>query len=306
MIGRVVEIAEDGRHLSLHRGFMVVSAEGGEVGRVPLDDVAVLLANGHGLSYSNNLLLALAERGASVVLCGRNRHPAAWLWPLAGNYEQSGRMLAQSEAPRPLMKRLWQALVVAKIHNQAAVLDLVGKPGAGVRALASRVRSGDPRNLEAQAARRYWPLLMGPEFRRERKEPGINALLNYGYTVLRAGVARAVAAAGLHPSLGIHHVTRTDPLILAADLMEPFRPLVDLAVVRLAGGEEPALDRDAKAALAGVLLADMQTARGTTPLITCLERLAYSLAMAYENRQPVLDLPLAPLPLDAASLGRAR
>lgn len=306
MIGRVVEIAEDGRHLSLHRGFMKVENGGEEIGRVPLDDIAVVLANAHGITYSNNLLLALAERGAAVVLCGRNHQPAAWLWPVSGNHVQTKRMQAQIGSSRPLANRLWQALVVAKIHNQAAVLDLEGKPSGGVRALARKVRSGDPRNIEAQAARRYWPLLMGSDFRRDRAAPGVNALLNYGYTVLRAGVARAVAADGLHPSIAVHHRTRTDPLCLASDLMEPFRPIVDLVALRLAGRGIDDVTPDAKAMLAGILVADMQTGRGTTPLATCLERLAYSLAVAFETGQAKLDLPLAPLPLDAAALATAR
>ena len=304
MIGRVVEIAEDGRHLSLKRGFMQVKADGAEVARVPLDDIAVVLANAHGLTYSNNLLVALAERGVALALCGRNHSPVAWLWPVAGHHAQTARMAAQISATRPLGKRLWQALVCAKIAQQAAVLAAVGKPSGGVAALARRVRSGDPKNVEAQAARRYWPLLLGPDFRRDRGLPGINALLNYGYTVLRAGTSRAVVAAGLHPSLGVHHRTRTDPFCLASDLMEPFRPLVDLAASRLADAGVDDVTPEAKTVLAAVLSADLQTSRGTTPLATCLERLAASLAQAYENGQPSLDLPSGMLPLDAARVGR--
>ena len=305
MIGRVVEIAEDGRHLSLKRGFMQVRAGGAEVARVPLDDIAVVIANAHGLTYSNNLLVTLAERGVAMVLCGRNHSPAAWLWPVAGHHAQTARMGAQVSATRPLGKRLWQALVCAKIAQQAAVLAAAGKPSGGVAALARKVRSGDPANVEAQAARRYWPLLMGPEFRRDRTLPGVNALLNYGYTVLRAATARAVVSAGLHPSLGLHHRTRTDPFCLASDLMEPFRPLVDLAVARLADAGTDDVTPEAKGALAAVLSADMQTSRGTTPLATCLERLAASLAQTYENGAPALDMPAGLLPLDAARLGRS-
>src|SRR5690606_25352976 len=185
MIGRVVEIAEDGRHLSLHRGFLVVEAGGAELGRVPLDDIAVVVANAHGITYSNNLLIALAERGASVVLCGANHHPAAWLWPFEGHHAQTARMIAQLGARRPLAKRLWQIVVQAKIGQQRAVLQALGRPAGGFLLLARQVRSGDPENIEARAARRYWRLLFGDDFRRDRAEPGVNALLNYGYTVLR-------------------------------------------------------------------------------------------------------------------------
>lgn len=305
MIGRIVEIASDGRHLSVKRGFMLVEADGVEAARIPLDDIAVVLANAHGLSYSNNLLVTLAERGVMVVLCGANHAPVAWLWPIAGHHAQTERMLAQARIGRPLSKRLWQALVVAKVTQQAAMLDIAGKTSGGVAALARKVRSGDPENIEAQAARRYWPLLMGRDFRRDRATPGVNALLNYGYTVLRAATARAIAAAGLHPSLGLHHRTRTDPLCLASDLMEPFRPLVDIAAYRLSQDGADDLTPEVKSVLAQVPSIDMRTSRGVTPLSTCLERLAQSLARACEGGEPRLDLPAAPLPLDAARLGRA-
>lgn len=296
MIGRVVEIAEDGRHLSLARGFMTVEAEGREIGRVPLDDIGVVIANAHGVSYTNNLLVKLAEKGASVVLCGANHSPVAWLWPIAGNREQAKRMRAQVEATRPLEKRLWQTIVRAKVEQQGAVLAAVGRPAGGFRLLARAVKSGDPENVEAQASRRYWPLLMGEDFRRDRSLPGANALLNYGYTVLRAATARAIVAAGLHPSLGIQH--QGNPLCLADDLMEPFRPMVDLMAFRLLGQGVAEVTPEAKRSLAGLTAADMRTARGTTPLATCLERLATSLAQSFETGKPDLELPIAPLPLE--------
>ena len=305
MIGRVVEIAEDGRHLSVHRGFLVVKGEGTELGRVALDDIGMVIANAHGITYSNNLLVALAERGAGLVLCGGNHLPVAWLWPVAGHHVQAARMGAQIEAPRPLRKRLWQILVRAKIGQQLAVLDVLGKPTGGFDLLARRVRSGDPENVEAQASRRYWPRLMGEEFRRDRSLGGVNALLNYGYTILRSATARAVVGAGLHPSIGLHHHNQYDSMRLADDLMEPFRPLVDLACVRLvvAGREE--VTAESKRVLAGVLLHDMHTERGTTPLETCLSRLAVSLVRAFEDRCVKLELPLSLRPLDLSDLGRA-
>lgn len=300
MIGRIVEIAEDGRHLSLDRGFMTVETKGREIGRVPLDDIGVVLANAHGISYTNNLLTKLAERGAAVVLCGANHSPVAWLWPVIGHHEQSKRMRAQIEATRPLEKRLWQTVVAAKIEQQGAVLEAVGRPAGGFRLLAREVRSGDPQNIEAQASRRYWPLLMGEDFRRERALPGANALLNYGYTVLRAATARAIVSAGLHPSLGIHH--QGNPLCLADDLMEPFRPMIDWVVFRLIGRGTSEVTPEAKKNLAAIAAADMRTARGTTPLATCLERLAASLAGSFESGKPALDLPIAPMPLEMPAL----
>lgn len=110
MIGRVVEIAQDGRHLAADRGFLTVSAEGDEVGRIPLDDIGVVIVNAHGVTYSNNLIVRLAERGAGVVVCGANHNPVAWLWPVVGHHDQANRMRAQMDASKPLNKRLWQGI----------------------------------------------------------------------------------------------------------------------------------------------------------------------------------------------------
>lgn len=298
MPGRVVEIAEDGRHLSVSRGFLVVEADRQELGRVPLDDVGCLLINAHGVTYTNNVLLALTERGAGMVLCGANHSPVAWVWPIVGNHAQSARMRAQLEAGRPLCKRLWQTIVQAKIEQQRAVLEALGRRSEGFRLLARQVKSGDPENIEAQAARRYWPLLFGSDFRRDRSLPGVNSLLNYGYTVLRSATARAVVTAGLHPSLGLHHRNRVNDMCLVDDLMEPFRPVVDLITVRLIGEGTETVTPEAKRGLAGLTSADMRTEQGTTPLATCLERLAISLGQAYESGEPALALPLTPLPLE--------
>ena len=295
MIGRVIEIASEGRHLSRHRGLMTVSKDRVEEGRVPLDDIAVLLCNAHGLTYSNDLMVELAQRGVAVVLCGANYLPVAWLWPLEGHHIQARRMRCQLEASLPLRKRLWQALVKAKIIQQGMVLGLMGVPGDGVTELAQRVRSGDPDNVEAQAARRYWLMLFDDTFRRERFGPMPNPFLNYGYTVLRAAMARAVAAAGLHPSLGIHHSNRTNSMCLVDDLMEPFRPMVDYAVAGLTADGWDQMTPEVKRALVDVLAMDMATERGTTPLQTCLERAAQSLAQSFENGKPALILPGPPL-----------
>ena len=291
MIGRVIEIASEGRHLARYRGLMTVSADGVEDGRVPLDDIGVLLCNARGLTYSNDLLVELARRGVAVVLCGGNYLPVAWLWPLDGHHIQVLRMRCQLEASLPLRKRLWQAVVKAKIGQQELVLKMLGKSGGGLDGLARRVKSGDSDNMEAQAARRYWPLLFGPDFHRERFGEMPNPLLNYGYTVLRAATARAIATAGLHPSLGIHHHNRYDAMCLVDDLMEPFRPAVDYAVVRLVESGCAEVTSESKRTLAGVLATDMRTERGTTPLETCLERAAQSLAQSFEEKRVELLFP---------------
>jgi CRISPR-associated protein Cas1 len=231
MIGRIVEVADDRRHLFMSRGFMVVQDTEGErkeLGQVPLDDIAAVIANAHGLSYTNNLLVALAERGAPFVLCAANHNAVGMLLSLDGNHYQAKRIEAQIAANQPTHKRLWAAIVRSKLEQQAAALEAVGKPIAPLAALVAKVKSGDPENLEAQGAKRYWCLLFGDSFRRDQEAGGINSLLNYGYTVLRAATARAVVAAGLHPSIGLHHSNDSNAMRLVDDVMEPFRPVIDL------------------------------------------------------------------------------
>ena len=203
MIGRVIEVAGEDQHLDRSHGFMTVAKDDAEQARIPLDDIGVLLCNARGLTYSHSLLTALVERGVAVVLCGPKYLPVAWLWPLEGHHVQALRMSQQLEASQPLCKRLWQTVVRAKIAQQRHALTLLGVPAAGFAAMARRVKSGDPENVEAQAARRYWPLLFGNDFRRKRFGPMPNPFLNYGYTVAacRRG---ACCRRGRSPSLVGH------------------------------------------------------------------------------------------------------
>jgi CRISP-associated protein Cas1 len=298
MVGRVVEIETDGRHLAIDRGFLTVSERGAEIGKVPLDDIAAVIANAHGLTYSNNTLVQLSSRGVPIVLCGANHMPAAIVWPVDAHHVQTGRMNDQIAAGVPLKKRLWAQLVRAKILAQAATLDAIGSQSSGFFLLTRKVRSGDPDNVEAEAARRYWPLLLGSDFRRDKGGGGINGLLNYGYAVLRAGVARAVMAAGLHPSFGLKHSNRSNPMVLVDDLMEPFRPTVDREVCRLVRDGAREVNRDTKVALARIMVLDLPTELGLSPLMVCAERLTQSLVRAFAGNGDKLDLPLPAKPLE--------
>lgn len=304
MIGRIVEVADDRRHLFMSRGFMVVQDTAGdrkELGQVPLDDIAAVIANAHGLSYTNNLLVALAERGAPFVLCAANHNAVGMLLSLNGNHYQAKRIESQINANQPTHKRLWAAIVRSKLEQQAAALEAVGKPIAPLAALVAKVKSGDPENLEAQGAKRYWCLLFGDSFRRDQEAGGINSLLNYGYTVLRAATARAVVAAGLHPSIGLHHSNDSNAMRLVDDVMEPFRPVIDLKVWQLQAQSERHITPETKRALVRTLYDDMQTSHGSTPIMVCIQKLAVSLAQVYLGERDKLELPLQGLPLMLAS-----
>ena len=304
MIGRIVEVADDRRHLFLSRGFLVVQDTEGErkeLGQVPLDDVAAVIANAHGLSYTNNLLVALAERCAPFVLCAANHNAVGMVLPIDGNFQQAKRFDAQIAANQPLIKRLWAEIVKSKLQQQAAALEATGAPFVPLSALVRKVRAGDPDNFEAQGARRYWGLLFGEDFRRDQQGAGLNAMLNYGYTVLRAATARAVVAAGLHPTIGLHHSNEGNAMRLVDDLMEPFRPMIDLKVWQLHKQGEGQITPDSKRALVRTLYDDMQTSAGATPVMVCAQKLATSLAQVFMGEKDKLDLPLPGLPLNLAA-----
>ncbi|PWB79280.1 MAG: type II CRISPR-associated endonuclease Cas1 [Methylocystaceae bacterium] len=298
MLRRIVEISGEGRKLSLERGFLAVSCADGLLGRVPLDDIEAVVAATPAISYSGQLLAALAARGAPVVICGERFTPVMWLLPVDGHHAQGDRMEAQADSDRPVRKRLWAEIVAAKIEAQALALEKLSVEAEALKRLKAGVRSGDPGNAEALAAQKYFPLMFGHGFRRDRDGGDVNLFLNYGYTVLRAAAARAIVAAGLNPSLGLFHRSRGDALRLADDLMEPFRPAVDLAVRALAQGGRSELDTAAKRELVNVLYGDYATSEGRTPLTNCLARLAISLAQVFMNERKKLSFPapLVPLP----------
>jgi CRISP-associated protein Cas1 len=286
---RVVEIVENGRFLSCRDGFLLVSEKGNEVGRVPLDDVLGVIATAPGVTFSRALVDALASRGASFVLCGHNFAPSAWLVPMIGHHAQGERLRAQAAAPMPVRKRAWQELVRAKLRWQGAALAAAGAPDAPLLSLVGKVKSGDSGNTEAQGARRYWKLLFGENFQRDVDATGINSFLNYGYAVLRSAAARAVAGAGLHPGLGVFN-----PMPLADDLMEPFRPVIDATVKTGFSGAGEELTPELKRRLVRTLFLDVDTDRGITPLATCLQRLASSLAELCLGTRTALEIPPAP------------
>jgi CRISPR-associated protein Cas1 len=301
---RIVDIATDGRHLSAYRGFLVVSENREEVGRVPLDDIAAVIVHAHGVTWSTNLVVALAGRGALLVICGSNHAPVAVCLPLDGHHGQNARMRAQWEAGRPLMKQVWREIVVSKIRWQAAMLEANGRSADAFDLLARRVRSGDPENIEAQAARRYWPSLMGIDFRRDRDTEGPNALLNYGYTIMRSLCARAVVAAGLHPSIGVHHANRGNAFALADDLIEPFRALVDGLTVKLIARGHCGVTPEAKRHFAGLIAFDLPGEDGTTTTVAgAALRAAQSLARCFESgKASDIILPPPPSALELAGL----
>jgi CRISPR-associated protein Cas1 len=297
IVTQVVEISQDGRYLSKHRGFMVVRADADEVGRVPLDDITALILSAHQITLSKNLIMELAERRAPVITCGQDYHPVALSLPYDSHHDHTGILWAQIECSKPLAKRLWQSVVKEKITNQRLVLEHFNPSSpvlSDLDVLARRVKSGDPENMEAQAARRYWTALLGSGFRRDFQSGQENALLNYGYTVLRAATARAACGAGLTPALGIHHHNRKNPFALVDDLMEPFRPLVDKLVREIIDSENSStgdLTPKTKRQLAQVLDQDVALEKGNSTVMNALHRLAQTFVRSLQEKELALEFP---------------
>lgn len=299
---RIVEIASDDRHLKKDRGFLVVMDGKQEIGRIAMDQIMAVMVHGHGITYSNNLLVALAQQGSLLVLCSSNHAPAAVLCPLDNNSLQGARIRAQWQAKQPLLKQLWKQIVQQKIRVQADCLAAFGIADAPVRSLVRSVKSGDESNVEAQAARRYWPQLMGSDFRRDLSAGAHNAQLNYGYTIMRSMMMRSVVSVGLNPTIGLFHSNRANAFALADDLMEPFRPVVDGAIYHLKAGDETDLTPDIKHMLARLPALDVQFGDVLCPMSQAANRLCHSLVKSFAEGKAGLEFPQFPSPLTLSSL----
>lgn len=235
MTDRVLDFSEEPARLCVRIDNLCIEREGQPDRMIPMAEIGVLVVSHPRVSYTHSVLALLAAKGGAFVTCDERRLPVAMLLPLQANVTQTERMIAQAAVSEPVRKRLWKRIVRAKLKAQARCLDACKLDGQPVLALLSEVKSGDPGNVEATAARRYWAALSGrllpTDFRRDADSDWPNALFNYGYAVMRAIVARALCGAGLHPSLGLHHHNKYNPFCLADDLMEPLRPIVDKAVL---------------------------------------------------------------------------
>jgi CRISPR-associated protein Cas1 len=290
---RIVDISETAARLSVRYDQLLIENDGQLLESIPLAELGVLVVSNPRVSYSHAVLAGLADKGGALIVCDEKHIPAAILLPLTGHHTQAERYAAQARAPLPRKKRLWQQIVRAKIAAQARLLTKLKGDDAGLGAMIPHVRSGDPANVEAQAARKYWNALFGPDFRRDWEAEDQNRNLNYGYAVLRAVVARALCAAGLHPSLGLHHHNRYDAFCLASDLVEPFRPVVDEAVhdwVRAHGAAAP-MDRHAKEHLLKIATMRYNWNGEWRSLFDVLVRTSVSLVRVFDDLARELDLP---------------
>ena len=300
MVGQIVEVTDPGHWLKKSRGFLQVHNSGQLLGQVPLDDIQAVLVSVPGCGVSSVLLDNLANRGIPLVICGQNYVPSSWTIPVKGAVRQFQVMQAQANLSAPRRKRFWQRVVQSKVANQAEVLDRAGKRCRDLARMVRKVKSGDSDNIEAQAARVYWQRLFGPDFRRDRDAPGLNSALNYGYTVLRACVSRAVCGAGLHPSFSVHHKNPQNPMNLVDDLVEPFRPIVDHVVWLRREDYSDELTAEGKRRLAALVSLQVPTADGFSPISHATVRMCRAFARYCRGGELEEVMPSLPMALDTA------
>ena len=293
MLNRVLEIFEENRYLSLNRGFIVIQHGSEVLGKVPLDDISVLLLSAQSVTFSKNILNALAEKGCVSVLCGKNYSPQSMVLPVYSHYLFAKILKKQIDASLPFKKRIWQQIVIQKIKNQALTLKLCGKDDDAklLERIATTVKSGDSDNRESYAARMYWKALFGKNFVRDRELDGINSFLNYGYAVMRASMARAICSAGLLPSLGVHHDNHLNQFALADDFFEIYRPIVDCIVAHLKIEKDSELTPEYKTKLTDALWIKVHTSEGNSPAFQSMQYLLVSYVHALEEGKPVIDMP---------------
>lgn len=254
---------------------------------VPIEDIGILILDSPHITLTHALVAELNENNVAIISCDAKHLPFGLMLPMFSHHAFTEKMYQQLESSLPLRKNLWQQTIIAKISNQAAMLRSVGVNDAKLKYYEQMVRSGDPQNVEGRAAAYYWENLFGKQaaFTRQREGDAVNALLNYGYAILLAIVARSLVASGLLPALGIHHRNKYNPWCLASDIMEPYRPYVDKVVYHIAE-QEPDIEEltpELKRKLLQIPVIDITIGGNTSPLLVGVQRTTASLSACFEG-----------------------
>ena len=267
--------------------------ESGEIKIVPVEDIGFIVFEHPQITFTQGVIQLLAENNSAVIFCDAKHHPSSMLLHLDTNYVQTERFKYQINATEPLKKQLWQQTIKAKIRNQAALLEKTGKDGEALRYKVAKVNSGDSTNEEAQAARIYWKRIFDESFTRDRSGDAPNPALNYGYALLRAATARALAGSGLLATLGIHHRNKYNSFCLADDIMEAYRPYVDELVYHMAKGNFNCqiLGKEEKKRLLNILSMDTIINGNSSPLMVALTHTTASLVKCFEGTNKKLTYP---------------
>ena len=266
---------------------------------VPVEDISTLLIESRQSTITGAALSFLGESGVAVYVCDEKHLPCAVLLSFSSHSRELMILKNQLDCSEPMKKRLWQKIIRTKISNQAKCLELAGKPEQAViiSAYIDKVRSGDPQNMEASAAMKYFPLLFGLEFVRTGEDV-LNASLNYGYAILRGFIARTLAVYGFQPALGLHHRSELNRFNLADDLIEPFRPLIDLMVYSMEEFHGEVFSADCRKLLFSCLSLDILSGGQHHSVSYAIERMVKSLTRTLSDGKDELCLPeLLPLKL---------
>ena len=290
------------RPAKLKRDHYSLAIEQEQTACVPFEDIAVIVLNHREITLTHPVLSACGEYGISLFATGDTHHPSGVFLPYLSHSRATRWLRLQLDLPRPVAKQTWASIVRRKISNQATVLRMTGRDGAErLDSYVRRVRSGDPDNLEGQAAFFYFTQLFGKGFQRDQAR-FTNAALDYGYAVLRGAIARGLVAHGLMPSIGLFHASEQNAFNLADDVIEPFRPLVDLFVYRMIPQPDDELHPEDKAALVSLLNVDMGMPRGRMSVLSAIEQMVESLARIYDGGDDsLIELPVV-IGLDQHSL----
>ena len=293
MIKRIIDIS-DGAYVHLKNQQLVIEKQGEVVGQVPIEDLGVLILQHPAIVLTQQLIVACQKNKVVIVFCDEKHLPYSLILPIGEGHTLHNKILKQQMAiSEPTRKRLWQKIVQHKIKEQEQTLVLLNKKSTRLKFLSTQVKTGDSGNCEAIAAQAYWKLLFGKAFKRDADLDGVNSLLNYGYAIIRAAVARSVCGAGLHPTIGLFHTNQYNALCLADDLMEPFRPWVDYVVYQMAStNSEVTINQQSKQALLGLMSEAVLYKKKTMPFMVALHYLMADLKRCYSDGIKTLPYPL--------------
>lgn len=291
MIKRIIDIS-DAAYLHLKHKQLLIDKQGENIGQVAIEDLGVLILQHPAIVLTQQVIIACQKNKAIIIFCDEKHLPYSVILPIAEGSTLHNKIIRQQiNITEPTRKRLWKIIVQHKIKQQAITLILLRKNATRLNHLLAQVKTGDSSNCEAIAAQAYWKLLFGTDFRRDVNQDGINSLLNYGYAIIRAMIARSICAAGLHPTIGLFHINQYNALCLADDIMEPFRPWVDWLVYQMAQEEDVEVNRETKQILLGLLTESVFHAGKKMSFMVATHYLMADLKRCYNKEQKQLKYP---------------
>jgi CRISP-associated protein Cas1 len=292
MIKRIIDISERA-YLHIKDRQLLVDKENVTVSTIAIEDLGILILQHPAITITQSAITLCQQSNVAILFCDERHLPVSITLPLWSGHSLHTKVLREQVATKvPRRKRLWQQIVRAKISEQADTLDRIGLKSQVLARLHDKVRSGDPDNIEAQAAQVYWKALMGKSFRRDVAAEGVNSMLNYGYSIMRAMIARALVGTGLHPSIGLHHKNQYNGLCLADDVMEPLRPWVDSLVREIdTRSGEAKITRDVKQQILSLLSKQVSYGSEKMPLMLSAHYLAAQVKQAMSDSSIALHYP---------------